>query len=107
MIYEHKRGATLDLSGIISPVGTTTIPDFTGWNGSASIRSLNDNLISNLEFIWLDRATGAVRIRGDETLSATWSLGVAELDIRFATNNGDVLLTTTQQIMIVKEITRA
>ena len=107
MIYEHKRGATLELSGQILPVGDTPTPNFTGWTGTAQIRTLADNLISNLEFTWLNQSTGLVRIRCDESLTATWALGVAELDVRLKSNADDVVITTTQQMMIVKEITRA
>lgn len=107
MIYEHKRGATFDLSGVITPVGNTPTPDFTGWSGSAQIRSLNDNSIATLTFSWLDRVTGAVRITCDESLTIAWPLGVAELDVRLNSSNNDVVITSTQQIMVVKEITRA
>lgn len=106
MIYEHKRGATLDLSGQITPVGSAQVPDVTNWVGTAQIRTLADAAISTLTVSWLDVANRIIRIQCDESITATWPLGIAELDIRFTAGN-DVLFTTTQQLMIVKEITRA
>lgn len=104
MIYEHKRGATLDLSGQLKPVGNAPT-DFTNWIGKAQIRTLSDELIATLQFTWLDVVTGALRIRSTASSSA-WPLGVAEVDVKFETPAGDFLYTTTQQVMIVRESTR-
>lgn len=104
MVYEHKRGATLDLSGRLSPTDGQT-QDFTNWIGKAQIRTLGDVLIDTLVFTWLNAATGDLRIRSSGPSSA-WPLGVAEIDVRFETPAGDFLYTTTQQIMIIRESTR-
>jgi hypothetical protein len=106
-LYSHKRGATLDLSGQIKPAAVgEAVPDFTNWIGSAQIRRQDDSLADTLVFQWVDVAQGLVRVYKTET--ATWPLGPAEIDIRFTnSNDSSKVFTTTQQIMIVKEITRA
>lgn len=104
MVYEHKRGATLDLSGRLTPTDGQTA-NFTNWVGKAQIRTLGDVLIDTLEFTWLDAVNGDVRIRSSGLTSA-WPLGVAEIDVRFETPAGDFLYTTTQQVLIVRESTR-
>jgi hypothetical protein len=105
--YTHKRGATLDLSGkITTSVVGEVVPDFTNWVGAAQIRRQDDSLADNLVFEWLDVAEGLVRVHKTDT--STWPLGPAEIDIRFTnSNDSSKVFTTTQQIMIVKEITRA
>ncbi len=104
MIYEHKRGATLDLSGRLTPTeGQST--NFTNWIGKAQIRTLNDEVIATLTFSWLNELTGDLRIRSSSPTNG-WPLGVAEVDVKFETPAGDYLYTTTQQIMIVREATR-
>lgn len=104
MIYEHKRGATLDLSGQLTPTSGQS-PNFTNWIGKAQIRTLNDTVIATLQFSWLNEVTGALRVRSVGSTS-DWPLGVAEVDVKFETPAGDYLYTTTQQVAIVREATR-
>ena len=105
MIYQHKRGATLSLAGVITESGTASIPDFTGTIGTSQIRMLDDTLVDALSVEWLDINTRAIKVYKQDTTA--WPIGTAEIDIKFTTLNGDVLFTSTQPIEIVKGITHA
>lgn len=105
MMYQHKKGATLSLAGVITATGSSTLPDFTGTVGTSQIRLLNDSLVDTLTVEWLDIATRSVKVYKKDTQA--WPLGVAELDIKFTNTAGEVLFTSTQAVEIVKGITHA
>jgi hypothetical protein len=105
MQYLHKKGATLSLAGSIVATEGDTLPDFTGVVPSGQIRMLDDTLVDTLEVSWLDVATRSLKVYKKNT--AGWSEGLAEIDIKFVNIAEEVLFTTTQQIVVVKGVTRA
>lgn len=103
-LFRHKRGATFDMTGQIVASGTTVAPSFTGLVGSAQVRTLSDTLVDNLTFQWVDINQRIVRISKEST--ASWPLGVVELDIRFADVLSNVYVyTETVQFQVVKDVT--
>lgn len=105
MIYQHKKGATLSLAGVITATAGETIPDFTGTAVSSQIRMLNDTLVDTLDAVWLDVTTRSVKVYKKDTTA--WPVGVAEIDIKFTNPADEVLFTSTQPVNIVKGVTHA
>jgi hypothetical protein len=105
MNYQHKRGATLSLSGAITSTEGEDLPDFAQWVPTAEIRLLNDTVVDTIEVEWLDEVEGTIKLFKKDTKA--WPLGIAEIDVRFTDAEGAVVLTTTESLTIVKEITRA
>lgn len=103
-MYEHKKGATLSLAGVISaPVGGT-LPDFSDWTASSQIRLLDGTLVATLNVTWLAVATGRLRIYSNNT--SNWPVGMAQIDVKFALNStGETVYSNTQPIQIVQGIT--
>lgn len=103
--YTHKRGMSFDMAGAIELEDGETIIDFSNWVGSAQIRTVSGDLVTALDFEWLDVAQRLVRVSKLNT--ATWPVGLAEIDVKF-TNQADstVLLSMTQPILIEREVTR-
>jgi hypothetical protein len=105
-MYQHKRGDTLDLSGQVTVTdGGQPVTDLTGWTGRSELRRPDGMLIASLTFTWIDPMQRLVRLRATDT--GRWALGAAEMDLQFTSPSGDVISTPTQQIEIVREVTRA
>ncbi|MDP2262683.1 MAG: hypothetical protein Q8K24_05940 [Hydrogenophaga sp.] len=103
---EHKRGDTFSHAGEITVADAgTPVLDLTGWQGRSQVRSqLNDALIADLEFTWLDATQRLCALRCQDT--STWPLGEAEIDIQLTSPDGDVVSTGTTVFAVVKDVTR-
>jgi hypothetical protein len=101
----HKRGDTFDYATVITAtVGGLPVTNFTGWGGACQLRdATTDALIADLDFSWLDAATGRARLRAQNTRA--WPLVLAHTDIELTTPAGDTVSTPTSIITIVKDVT--
>ena len=105
-MYQHKRGDTFNMSGQVDVTDNgIAIPDLTGWTGSAQIRTLDDVLVADLEFTWLNAATRTCKLY--KLTTTAWPIGIAEIDIQLTNASAEIVSTETVQIEIVKDVTRA
>lgn len=89
----HRRGATFDLSGVITVKHQgVPVPDLTGWTGASKVKTQHGQLVAELEFSWLDASQRIARIRAQNT--DNWPVGVVlETDILLTSPNGDKVPT--------------
>lgn len=88
----HRRGATFDLSGVITVKHQgVPVPDLTGWTGASKVKTPHGQLVADLEFSWLDASQRLARIRAQNT--DNWPVGVLVTDILLTSPNGDKVPT--------------
>lgn len=105
--YQHKRGDTFELSGVIDVKHQGQIvPDLTGWVGKSQLRKQSGELIADLVFTWIDAAQRICNIK-HEGSAADWPICVAQMDIKMTSPDGYVVSTQTAEINIARDITRA
>jgi hypothetical protein len=107
MPIEHKRGDTLDWSGVITDAGSLAGSGFAGSTLKCQGRDSQDVLVCDFNIQWLDTTTGAYRIWKPAADTAIWKVGqVIYFDIQVTFSNGDVSSTSTECIKVTKDITQ-
>ena len=107
---QFTRGATFDFSGAATLNGAPY--NFAGWAvPTCQVRKIDNTgkptvLIADLACVWLNAATGLLRIYSTAS-TANWTLGDAALDVRFVDGLGNVVQTSKSEIYIVEAATRA
>lgn len=106
---QFTRGATFDYSGAATLNGAAF--NFTGWAvPTCQIRKLDNagrpsTLVAELACVWLNAATGSLRIYSTMS-TAAWALGLAALDVRFVDGAGNIVQTSLSELEIVEASTR-
>lgn len=107
MPIEHKRGDTLDWSGVLTDTGSSAGSGFAGSTLKCQGRDAQDVLVCDFNIEWLNTATGAYRVWKSAADTVTWKIGqVIYFDIQVTFANGTVASTGTESIKVVRDITR-
>lgn len=95
-----KRGTTFSFSLQIPGQ-----PDMTGWTGSAQVRKRNDDLVSDLAFVWDDQTKGQYTVT--DLTTDNWPIEPVYFDVFFTqTATGVKAATITQTINVIENQTR-
>lgn len=109
--FPHKRGDTFAFSAIPDvSIDGTPVTDYTNWGVAVQIRDRNETLIADVGATLVAPA-GAVTtwtVLGvvSAALTATWPLGVHQMDIQFTTPEGVIISTSTVSIPVTADVTR-
>ena len=107
VLYQHKRGDTFELSGVIDVKHQGQIvPDLTGWVGKSQLRKQSGELIADLVFSWIDATQRVCNIKHSGS-TADWPICAAQMDIEMTSPDGYVVSTQTAEINIARDITHA
>lgn len=97
---EHIRGDTFTVTGIAGA------GNYSGWIGKSQVRSAaTDDLLSELEFTWVDALTGKFVVQTKDTNH--WPAGeVVNFDVQITSPNGVVVSSGLVKITVLKDVTR-
>lgn len=100
----HKIGATLDLVGQLTLDGQ--VQDMSGWTASAHMRGPGGTYA--LTAVWTDAAVGALALSASPAgqLAAGWQPGRYAVDVRLESPSGQVLISSTAQIVLTEAVTQ-
>lgn len=96
-MIKHKRGDTFSYSGLIP-----SDFDVAGAQITSQIRNGAGQKIADLV---VDVSGNLLSLRCGDTTG--WPVGAAEIDIQFALPSGDIVSTSTERVVIEKDITRS
>ena len=100
----HRRGATFDLSGVITVKHQgIPVPDLTGWTGACKVKTPTGALVAELQFTWLDASQRLARIRAQNT--DNWPVGTVVTDILLTSPNGDKVPTDKAEFTVFAGVT--
>ena len=103
---EFKRGATFRVrTKIRVKAGSLGEDGITGWQGRSEIRDVAGAHIATANVEVLDGPNLEVELLVTGPTDA-WSIGAADIDIRFETPAGDVVYTETVRFVIIEPPTR-
>lgn len=102
--YTHKIGASLHLLGQLTLSGQAQ--DMTGWTVAAHMRGPGGTYA--LTAVWTDAAVGALALSASpaEQQSAGWQPGRYAVDVRLESPSGQVLISSTAQIVLTEAVTQ-
>lgn len=96
-----KRGDTFQLELSVSNNGEAV--NLTGWTIASQVRS-KSKLISTLAVEYTDRVLGIYRLRDNNT--SDWPLGMLVCDIKYTTDDGQIVHSETFEIEVQRGITQ-
>ncbi len=99
---QHKIGASLDLVGQLTLGGQ--VQDMTGWTAAAHMRGPGGTYVLNAGFA--DAAAGAVQLTATPAQQIGWTPGRYVIDVRLESPAGQVLISSTAQIVLTEAVTQ-
>jgi len=112
-VMKFKRGSSFMFAGAL-PINGAII-DMTGWGIECEIRQQTSNgtadggvgfAIAELPAIWLDPVLAVCQIGDLSVVTYGWPVGPAVIDIKLTTPAGAVVISDSEEIMIVDRVTR-
>lgn len=100
-VYEHKIGATFDLVGQLTLDGQ--VQDMNGWDARCSMRGPAGAI--ELDCTWVDATTGVLAIGAVPAAQAEWQPGRYSTDVRLESPAGEVLISSSAQIVLERSVT--
>lgn len=98
---KHIRGDTFLVTGAFSG------GDYSGWVGKSQVRDdISDDLLSELEFTWVDATQGIFTTIVKET--GNWPANKYVLyDVEITSPDGQVRSSLANKIQVLRDVTRA
>lgn len=103
MAYRHKIGATLRLVGKLTLAGAAQ--DMTGWTAAAVMRGPVGEWPLAAE--WQDAAGGVLQLYAAADDQEQWRPGRYAVDVRLTSQTGEVLISDSDEIELVRPVTPA
>jgi hypothetical protein len=104
-IQHHKAGDTWSTLGYATVIELETgnMADLTGWIVESQMRDFNGELIAQFDCTLTDPIKQVFTHIAPDT--SNWPPGVAFIDVRFKSPEGQVISTDTQSIVIERGVT--
>ena len=105
MPFEFKRGQTFSFTGQLK--NGDEVQPITDWTVACQLRSINGlSLVQTIAATIVDGPTGIIKLFVSPTDTAKWPCMPHLLDLKLTDENGQIMISQTEELLIVERMTR-